>query len=158
MRQGLAAAATARISVAATRSSRLAFTPDDSSQRTGTGTAMTPEPGRTRRSGALVAAAVTALITVVGCSSGGATSRPQSATPAAPSISVQGPGAASAQPSAGYVYRIGQSFVLPGTNNTGSFRLAVDGVSETVSPAAVQAYASAYGGAASPLATQPDPG
>jgi Domain of unknown function (DUF4352) len=86
--------------------------------------------------------AVAALLVTAACGSSAASA--QDGTPP-PSAAVQ----SSQMP------RIGDPFTLPGSNNTGSFRLTVDGVSSTVSPAAVRAYANSLGAM---LDTKPDPG
>jgi hypothetical protein len=90
------------------------------------------------------ATAVAALMLLAGCGSSAATSQNHKPT------RTSTPLASSTQD-----YRIGESFTLPGSNNTGNFRLTVDGVSSTVTRTAVQAYSASLG---STLNTHPDPG
>lgn len=94
-----------------------------------------------------VATASVGLILLAGCASGTTSSPTQLPTPPTASATT-----------ATRAYRIGESFVLPASNNSGTFRLTVDGVSGTVTSAAVQAYANEYGSQQGPLVTQPDPG
>lgn len=98
-----------------------------------------------------VAAVGAALILLAGCGSSATTS--QTSTSVTPPAQTSTPTTTPTQ-STGQVYRIGESFVLPGSNNTGTFQLTVDGISNTVDPTVTQDLNKTYGS----FDTKPDPG
>jgi hypothetical protein len=91
-----------------------------------------------------IATAVAALILLAGCSSSATTSH--APNPAAP------PAQKSTQ-TTGQVYKIGDSFALPGNGGDTTFQLTVDGVSNTVDPVVTKELQSLFS-----LDTNPDPG